>query len=925
MSDDNKPKLGMRAPLGLGKTVEVGKVKQSFSHGRTKQVVVEVKRQRVLHRPGDPRPEEIVEVAAPAPAPAPVAAPAPTPTPTPAPVAVTPPPAAAPIVDARPLPADTSPRPAPPPVMFTPVERPVPVAKPELQPEPAPEAVAPVVPAPVPAAPVAAAPAPAAPAPTPPIRSAQATPRPAPRAPNRSPERRPAAPAGPDLMTRQERQAALLRQAEEDRMRMAEEARIREEAAKYEAAELEKMRLEDKKKAEAEAALRPPETAERVPGTRVPGSVTPIVDEEDDRRKPGAPRPAGRLGARDDRRQGRLSVKTALDESDSVRVRSLAALRRAREKERGSLGSKAKQVRDVVVPEKITVAELANRMAERTMNITRTLARLGTPAASTDEIDQDTAELVLLEFGHNIVRVSDSDVDHVQAEADIDDHLLPRPPVVTIMGHVDHGKTSLLDALRGTNVVKGEAGGITQHIGAYQITTKGGDRITFLDTPGHEAFTAMRARGADITDIVVLVVAWDDGIMPQTIEAISHTKAAGVPMNVAINKMDKAGADAQKIRTALLQYDVQVEDMGGEVQDVEVSATAKTGLDELIEKILLQAEVLELKANPDRTAEGTVIEARLDKGRGPLASVLVSRGTLKVGDIFVVGSEWGKVRALVDDSGKQIKTAGPSLPVEILGLSGVPGAGDPFAVVETEARAREVASYRTGVDTARRTDTVMPSLEDMFTAMKAAKVESYPLVIKGDAQGSVEAIAGAVNRISTDLIKAKVLLAGVGGITESDVTLAKASGAPIIGFNVRANAKAREIAQRDGVALKYYDVIYDLIDDVKAAMAGQLGPEMLENVVGRALVLDVFQAGKIGKAAGIRVTEGVIRKALRARVMRDDVIIYNGSIASLRRFKDDVPEVRAGLECGITIEGSSDVKAGDIVETFEVESRERTL
>lgn len=919
MSDDNKPKLGMRAPLGLGKTVEVGKVKQSFSHGRTKQVVVEVKRQRVLHRPGDP----VVEapVAAPEPAPAPVVEtppPAPVAAPVAAPAAPTPPPA--PVVEARPLPADTAARPVPPPVMFTPVERPVPVAK---APEPAPVAAAPppaAAPTPPPA-PVAAAPAAARPAPSAPIRSARATPRPAERRSTPTP-----AAAVPDMLTRQERLAAMMRQAEEDRMRLAEEARVREEAAKYEAVELEKMRLEDKKKAEAEAALRPAEER-AAPGGRLPGSITPIVDDEEARGKgkPGALRPAGRLGQRDDRRQGRLSVKAALEGEDTVRQRSLAALRRSREKERGSVGRTAKQVKDIIVPETITVAELANRMAERTMNVTRVMARLGVPAASTDEIDQDTAELVVAEFGHNIVRVSDSDVDlEIQAE-DIDDHLLTRPPVVTIMGHVDHGKTSLLDALRGTNVVKGEAGGITQHIGAYQITTKSKDKITFLDTPGHEAFTQMRARGANVTDIVVLVVAWDDGIMPQTIEAIAHTKAAGVPMIVAINKMDKTGADAQKIRTSLLQYDVQVEEMGGDVQDVEVSATAKTGLDELIEKILLQAEVLELKANPDREAEGTVIEARLDKGKGPLATVLVRRGTLKTGDIFVVGSEWGKVRALVDDQGKQIKTAGPTVPVEILGLSGVPGAGDPFQVVETEARAREVAGYRTGVDTAERTKSTMPTLEEMFTNLRAAKVEQYPLVIKGDTQGTVEAIAGAVNRISTDLIKAKVLLAGVGGITESDVTLAKASGAPIIGFNVRANAKAREIAQRDGVALKYYDVIYDLIDDVKAAMAGQLGPEMLENVVGRALVLDVFQAGKTGKAAGIRVTEGSIRKALRARVMRDDVIIYNGSIASLRRFKDDVPEVRAGLECGITIEGSSDVKAGDIVETFEVESRERTL
>jgi translation initiation factor IF-2 len=435
----------------------------------------------------------------------------------------------------------------------------------------------------------------------------------------------------------------------------------------------------------------------------------------------------------------------------------------------------------------------------------------------------------------------------------------------------------------------------------------------------------MRARGAGITDIVVLVVAWDDGIMPQTIEAIQHTKAAGVPMIVAINKMDKAGANAEKIRQALLQYDVQVESMGGDVQDVEVSATQKTNLDELIEKILLQAEILELKANPDRSAEGTVIEARLDKGKGPLATVLVRRGTLKRGDIFVMGQEWGKVRAIVDDKGAQIKEALPSMPVEVLGLTGVPAAGDPVTVVESEARAREVADYRAGLANAKRIEQEPANLETMFSVLRAAKAQTYPLVIKADTQGSAEAIAGAVNKISTDLIKAKVLAAGVGGITESDVTLAKASGAPIIGFNVRANAKAREIAQRDGVALKYYDVIYDLIDDVKAAMAGQLGPEALETVVGRAQVLEVFQAGKTGKAAGIRVTEGFIKKALRARVMRDDVIIYNGSIATLRRFKEDVAEVKSGFECGITLADSSDVKAGDFIETFEVEMRERTL
>ncbi len=919
MSDDTKPKLGMRAPLGLNKAVEVGKVKQSFSHGRTKQVVVEVKRARVLHRPGDPVAVEapVVEAPAPAPAatPAPVARAA-----DPVPVALAP---VAVVVEA-PLPPATPARTMPPPVMFTPVERaPAPqpkVAEPAAVASAAPEPVAQAAPQAIAQAAKieASAPAPAArPAPTP----ARPAARPAARAPE--PRRAPTV----DLMTRQERQALLLRQAEEDRLRAGEEARIREEAARAEAAEIERQRIEEKRLREEEIATRPDPVAAE------PGSIQEL-DEEEERlrvralpgRKPDLAAKPARLRVDDRRQSGKLTVTKALDSDDSVRVRSLAALRRSREKERGRLGSQAKQVRDVTVPDRITVSELANRMAERTSNVVRLLARLGVPSAAVDEIDQDTAELVLNEFGHNIIRVSDSDVEiGMVGDADVDDHLVARPPVVTIMGHVDHGKTSLLDALRGTNVVKGEAGGITQHIGAYQITTKSKDKITFLDTPGHEAFTAMRARGASVTDIVILVVAWDDGIMPQTIEAINHTKAAGVPMIVAINKMDKTGADAQKIRTALLQHDVLVEAMGGEVQDVEVSATAKTGLDELIEKILLQAEILELKANPDRPAEGNVIEARLDKGKGALATVLVRRGTLKTGDIFVMGQEWGKVRALVDDQGKNVKFALPSTPVEVLGLTGVPSAGDPIAVVESEARAREVADYRASVFNAKRIEQEPANLETMFSVLRQAKAQVYPLVIKADTQGSAEAIAGAVNKISTDLIKAKVLSAGVGGITESDVTLAKASGAPIIGFGVRANAKAREIAQRDGVALKYYDVIYDLVDDVKAAMAGQLGPEALETVVGRALVLDVFQAGKIGKAAGIRVTEGFIKKALRARVMRDDVIIYTGSIASLRRFKDDVAEVKVGLECGITLESSSDVKVGDVVETYEVEMRDRTL
>ena len=919
MTDDNKPKLGMRAPLGLNKSVEVGKVKQTFSHGRSKQVVVEVKRARVLHRPGDPAP-------APAPEPTPAAAPAP--------AAAAPAPAPRPAAPAAVAPAATAPaeppapRPqTPPPVMFRPVERaplpPKPEAKaaeaapaegPKIAPAEA-KAAAPPVAETKPAFARAAAPA---------ARPAAAAARPG------QPARPPAAAPPRPRMTPSELSAMYQRQAEEERQRLLEEVRIREDQERAAREEEERRRIEEKRNREEELATRPDPEPEA-------GMVLPTdgIDYEDDSmrvriipgRKPEAPKPS-RLKVADDRRKsGKLTVTRALDDEGSTRVRSLAALRRAREKERGRLGSQPKQVRDVTVPDMITVQELANRMAERTSNVVRLLARLGVPSAAVDEIDQDTAEVVLTEFGHNIVRVSASDVEKgMVGEIDIDKDLVFRPPVVTIMGHVDHGKTSLLDALRGTNVVKSEAGGITQHIGAYQVTTKDKDKITFLDTPGHEAFTSMRARGASITDIVVLVVAWDDGIMPQTIEAIQHTKAAGVPMIVAINKMDKTGADAARIRTALLQQDVQVEEMGGDVMDVEISAIKKTGLDELLEKILLLAEVSELRANPERSAEGSVIEARLDKGKGPLATVLVRRGTLKRGDIFVMGQEWGRVRAMVDDKGEQVKEAGPSMAVEVLGLGGVPQAGDPVTVVEDEARAREVAEYRAGLATAKRTAGNGPAnLEDMFSVLRAKKVQEFPLVIKADTQGSAEAIAGAVNKIGSELIRAKVLLATTGGITESDVTLAKASGAPVIGFNVRANAKAREIAQRDGVALKYYDVIYDLIDDVKAGMAGQLGPEAFETVVGRAQVLDVFQAGKIGKAAGLRVTEGYIKKALRARVMRDDVIIYTGSIASLRRFKEDVAEVKVGLECGITLADSSDVKEGDIVETYEVEMKERTL
>jgi translation initiation factor IF-2 len=897
-TDNEKPKLGMRAPLGLKQTVETGKVKQSFSHGRSNTVIVEVKRRRILGRPGEAEAPH-VEEAAPEPVAAPVAR-APEP-PRPAPTSPGNSLLSRQELQAKLLreadearmnaleenrrreererleAAEEERRRAEenrragdaPDSAAAPEQPPQPEAQPETQPAPV-EAAAPAP------APVAAASEPVAPVAPPAPISVQLDPSmPAPR--RFTPVARPERPRPPP--------------------------------------------------APVAAPATPAPAPTSGAATTAPKRPGPVGAPSND--SPSRPQLRDRKG--DDRRTaGKLTVNRALGDGDGARARSLAALKRAREKEHRRMGgpreAQAKQIRDVVVPEAITVQELANRMAEKGADLVKALFKMGMPVTINATIDQDTAELLVTEFGHNITRVSDSDIDlAIETADDTDENAQPRPPVVTIMGHVDHGKTSLLDALRGTDVVKGEAGGITQHIGAYQVTLKDKSKITFLDTPGHEAFTEMRARGANVTDIVVLVVAADDGLKPQTIEAINHTKAAGVPMIVAINKIDKPEANPQKVREALLQYEVVVEEMSGDVQDVEVSALKKTGLDELIEKIQIQAELLELKANPDRAAEGTVIEAKLDKGRGPVATILVNRGTLKVGDIFVVGAESGKVRAMTDDKGQQIKAAGPAMPVEVLGLSGVPRAGDPLSVVENEARAREVAEYRQSVITSKRTTSAPASLESMFSALKDKQAIEYPLVVKADTQGSVEAIVGSINKISTDDIKARVLHAGVGGITESDVTLAGASGAPIIGFNVRANAKAREIAERQKVALKYYDVIYDLIDEIRAGMAGELGPEAFETVVGRAEIREVFSAGKHGKAAGLLVTEGFIRKALKARITRDDVIIYNGEIASLRRFKDDVAEVRAGLECGVTFASHTDIKPGDFLETYEVELRERTL
>ena len=764
--------------------------------------------------------------------------------------------------------------------------------------------------------------------------------------------KKPAPKKAPAGETPQERVARLQREAEEERLRLAEEGRRRDEEAARKAAEDEKRRAEENRKAADEADKRAAEEAaapaeeddtppaaeadggsEEKSPTPAPRRFTPVARPEpkkpekkkkDDKR--GAPAGGERV---DKRRSGKLTVTKALNEDEGRRARSLAALKRAREKERrlhgGPSKPREKQVRDVVVPEAITVQELANRMAEKGADLVKALFNMGMMVTVNQTIDADTAELLVEDFGHNIKRVSEADVDIVATEDDDPEETLkPRPPVVTIMGHVDHGKTSLLDALRGTSVVKGEAGGITQHIGSYQVKTKGGDKITFLDTPGHAAFTEMRARGANVTDIVVLVVAADDGIMPQTIEAINHTKAAGVPMIVAINKVDKEDANPKRIRERLLEHEVIVEEMSGDVQDVEISALKKTGLDDLLEKIALQAELLELKANPDRAADATVIEAQLDKGRGPVATVLVTRGTLRRGDTFVVGTQSGKVRAIVDDQGKQIKEAGPSMPVEVLGLGGVPMAGDQLAVVENEQRAREVAQYRQEKATEKRTALAPTNFDTMFTNLQSNVVE-FPVLVKADVQGSVEAINSALHNLSNDLIKVRVLHAGVGAITESDVQLAAASNAPILGFNVRPNPKARELVKRDNVRMMYYDVIYHLTEEIAKEMAGELGPERIETVVGRAAVKEVFRSGKRDKAAGLLVEEGVIRKGLHARLTREDVIVSATTIASLRRFKDDVDEVRAGLECGVVLADTNDIKPGDQLEVFEVEERERTL
>ena len=661
----------------------------------------------------------------------------------------------------------------------------------------------------------------------------------------------------------------------------------------------------------------------------------PVVEEEEEEaarpRRTAAHRPAAAVKrAEPRRREGKLTVTAALDEDDrSQRGRSLAAVKRARERERQKQISKPaeKVLREVTIPETITVQELGNRMAERATDVIKTLMKMGVMATINQAIDADTAELVVAEFGHKPRRVSESDIEiGLGGTVEQDEHLVSRPPVVTVMGHVDHGKTSLLDALRATDVASGEAGGITQHIGAYQVALPTGQRITFIDTPGHEAFTAMRARGAKVTDIVVLVVAADDGIMPQTVEAIRHARAAKAPIIVAINKIDKPGANAQKVRQELLQHELVTEELGGDILAVEVSAKNKTNLDKLEEAILLQAEILDLKADPSRAAQGVVIEAKMERGRGSVATVLVQKGTLRPGDVFVAGPEFGRVRALYDDRGNKVEEAGPATPVEVLGLAGTPAAGDDFVVVDTEIRAREVAAYRQRKDReTKAAASVRGTLDQMFSKIASGEAKDLPVVVKGDVQGSVEAISSTLDKLGTDAVRVRVLHTAVGAVNESDITLAKASNALIIGFNVRANPQAREMARRDGVEIRYYSIIYDVADDMKKALTGMLAPTLKERFLGYAQIREVFNISKVGRVAGCMVTEGLIKRGAKVRLLRDNVVIHEGALSQLKRFKDDVREVREGYECGVSFENYNDIQKNDMIECFEMEEVAATL
>ncbi len=880
-------------------------VQQSFSHGRSKTVVVETKKKKIL-KPGETEHGHAPAAAAVPHAPVKVE-PAPTPAPAPAPT------------------------PAPAPV----------VAAPRVEPRPRSEA-------PKPAAP---APRPAQSRPGVVLQTLSAGERAA-------RERALEAARLQDIEDRKRREEeARLRAIEDERLRVEREAeavrRAAEEAAARVAEEERRKAAGEPEPSEAPAVAK---TAEKPAEPAKPAAaVTPArpgrgADEEEEdgpRRAPARPAPAGAVRKMiappppkptrtkgDDKPRGKLTVVTAQtsdDEEGSNRGRSVAAFKRRVQRQQRRMQSfepREKISREVILPETITIQELSNRMAERAVDVIKLLMKQGQMMKINDVIDADMAQLIAEDMGHTVKRVSESDVEEgLFAAPDVETEMQSRPPVVTIMGHVDHGKTSLLDAIRSTKVAAGEAGGITQHIGAYQVEIHG-QKITFIDTPGHEAFTAMRSRGAKATDIVILVVAADDGVMPTTVEAINHTRAAGVPIIVAINKIDKPQADVQRVRTALLQHEIVVESMGGDVLEVEVSAKQRINLDKLLEAILLQSEVLELKAKADRPAEGTVIEAKLDKGRGPVATVLVQRGTLKVGDILVGGAAWGRVRALLTDQGEPVRDAGPSMPVEVLGFQETPEAGDRFAVVENEARAREIVDYRVRQKREKaqaRGSSARGSLTEMMNQLKSTGRKEFTLVVKTDVQGSLEAIIGSLEKLGNDEVRARVIHGGVGGITESDVTLASASGAAIIGFNVRASKEAREASEREGVEIRYYNIIYDLVDDVKKAMSGMLTPEIRETMLGNAKILEIFNVSKVGKVAGCMVTDGSVERGASVRLIRDNVVIHEGKLSQLKRFKDDAKEVVVGQECGMSFEAYQDMRAGDVIECYRVEEIARSL
>lgn len=882
MSDTNDNDNGNERPGGRTLGLRGGgqsRVRQNFSHGRSKTVVVETKRKRIIGGPG-------AKPAAPA-APAAKEAPAPAATPDPKPAVATPEAAA-----------------------------------------PAPEAPAAPKPA-APAAPAAAAqPAPAAPA--------------EPAAPKRPAIKTVGAPKVLRTLTAEEaeaRERALVeaRQRDiEDKKRAEIEAVERVEREAREAAErvekeAEEARRAAKRAADAEAKEAAAELKAKKAAAAATETETDAGRSKSRRPAGGADKPATPPKPRNDadRRRGKLTISNALND-DGGRARSLAAFRRRQERQKkqamGGSVTKEKVAREVTIPEVITIQELANRMSERAVDVIKFLMKQGEMHTINDIIDTDTAQLIAEDFGHTVKRVSESDVEEgLAGDDDPADSMKPRAPIVTVMGHVDHGKTSLLDALRNASVVSGEAGGITQHIGAYQVETANG-LATFIDTPGHAAFTAMRARGAKATDIVVLVVAADDGVMPQTIEAISHAREAGVPLIVAINKMDKPDADPTRVRTDLLNHEVIVESMSGDVLEVEISALKGTNLDKLLEAILLQAELLNLQANPDRAADGIVVEAQLDKGRGPVATVLVRRGTLRVGDIVVAGVAWGKVRALINDKGANINEAGPSVPVEVLGMSSAPEAGDQIVVVEHEGRAREITEYRERkLRDTRGAPSARSSLEQMMSQLKESGRQEFPILIKADVQGSAEAIVQALDKLGTDEVAARVVHYAVGGISESDVQLAQASNAIVIGFNVRANKQARDAAEASGIEIRYYNIIYDLVDDVKAAMSGLLSPDLRETFLGNAEILEVFNITKVGKVAGCRVVEGNVQRGAKVRLVRDSVVVHEGTLSTLKRFKDEVKEVQVGQECGMAFENYQDMRAGDVIECFTVESIQRSL